>query len=265
MQAYSQSELNSGTSGWKHSEGLVAYTRMRRNDDTRFGGEHVSDGRVNLACLSLVSGCIDVLSFVELRDLFASAMTGNTALLALAMSRGDWLAASRSLSALLAFGLGVALGTLMYPSKHQSTRSGIRWLLVLELIFLTGCSILWSASSGPVEGGTLYAVIGLLALSMGIQAVVARSINSLGVNTVVFTSALIRVISATGALRRRAALASLSNIKTDLETLAAYGCGAAVAGMLVAHHLGTLIWFPAATVLIALVLSELVGKPEGST
>jgi uncharacterized membrane protein YoaK (UPF0700 family) len=227
---------------------------------------HVSDGSVSLACLSLVSGCIDVLSFVELKDLFASAMTGNTALFALAMSRGDWLAASRSLSALLAFGLGVALGTLMYTSKHQSTRIGIRWLLVLELIFLTGCSILWSASSRPLEGSTLYAVIVLLALSMGTQAVVARSINSLGVNTVVFTSALIRiVISATGALRRRAALASLSNIKTDLETLAAYACGAAVAGMLVEHHLGTLIWFPAAAVLIALVFSELVGKPEGST
>jgi uncharacterized membrane protein YbjE (DUF340 family) len=87
-----------------------------------------------------------VLSFVELRDLFASAMTGNTALLALAMSRGDWLAASRSLSALLAFGLGVALGTVMYTS-HQSRRNGIRWLLVLELIFLIGCSILWSAAA----------------------------------------------------------------------------------------------------------------------
>jgi uncharacterized membrane protein YoaK (UPF0700 family) len=227
---------------------------------------HVSNGIVNLACLSLVSGCIDVLSFVELKDLFASAMTGNTALLALATSRGDWLAASRSLSALLAFGLGVALGTVMHTSKHQSTRSGIRWLLVLELIFLAGCSILWSASSRPVEGSALYAVIVLLALSMGIQAVTARSINSLGINTVVFTSALIRiVISATGALRRRAALASLSNIGPDLGTLAAYGCGAAVAGMLVSHHLVMLIWFPAAAVLVALVSSELAGKPEGST
>jgi len=226
---------------------------------------HINDGSVSLACLSLVSGCIDVLSFVELRDLFASAMTGNTALLALAMSRGDWLAASRSLSALFAFGLGVALGTLMYPSKHQSTRSGIRWLLVLELVFLTGCSILWSASSGPVEGSTLYAVIVLLAVSMGIQAVVARSINSLGVNTVVFTSALIRiVISATGALRRRAALASLSNIWPDVGTFVAYFCGAALAGMLVSHHLGTLIWLPIAAVLVALGFSELAGK-EGST
>jgi hypothetical protein len=108
---------------------------------------HFSYGSINLAWLSLVSGCIDVLSFIELKDLFASAMTGNTALLALAMSRGDWLAASRSLSALLAFGLGIAVGTLIYPSEHQSKRSRIRCLLVLELIFLIGCSILWSAAA----------------------------------------------------------------------------------------------------------------------
>ena len=85
----------------------------------------VGYGDVDLACLSLVSGCVDVLSFVELRDLFASAMTGNTALLALATSRGDWLAASRSLSALLAFGLGVALATVMNTPCHWSARDAL--------------------------------------------------------------------------------------------------------------------------------------------
>jgi uncharacterized membrane protein YoaK (UPF0700 family) len=223
----------------------------------------VSYGLIKLACLSLVSGCIDVLSFVELRDLFASAMTGNTALLALAASRGDWLAASRSLSALLAFALGVALGTVV--AWHQRPRSRIRWLLVLELVFLAGCSVLWSASSHPVQGRALYVVIVLLALSMGIQVVAARSINSLDINTIVFTSALIRmVISATGGLWRRAAPASLSNIWPDVGTFIAYFCGAALAGMLVSHHLATLIWFPTAAVLVALGFSELAGK-EGST
>jgi len=64
----------------------------------------------------------------ELRDLFASAMTGNTALLALAASRGDWLAASRSLSALLSFGIR---------------------LLALELVFLVGGSVLWRSLALP--------------------------------------------------------------------------------------------------------------------
>jgi uncharacterized membrane protein YoaK (UPF0700 family) len=226
----------------------------------------VGYGDVDLACLSLVSGCVDVLSFVELRDLFASAMTGNTALLALATSRGDWLAASRSLSALLAFGLGVALATVMNTPCHRSARGATRRLLVLELVFLVGCAVVWSASSHPVEGSTLYAVIVLLALSMGIQAVAARSISSLGINTVVFTSALIRVVvSAAGALRGRGTPASLSSIWPDLGTFIAYVCGAGAAGMLISNHLGALIWFPTAVVLVALGFSELAGKSEGST
>jgi len=227
---------------------------------------HVGYGNVDLAWLSLVSGCVDVLSFVKLGDLFASAMTGNAALLALATSRGDWLAASRSLSALLAFALGVALATVISTSWHQGARGGLRRLLVLELIFLGGCSVLWSASLHPVQSGALYAVIVLLALSMGIQAVVARSINLRGINTVVFTTALIRiVISATNALRYGNALASLTNIRPDLGTLAAYGCGVTVAGVLVSNHIGTLIWFPTAGVLLALGFSEVVGKQERST
>jgi uncharacterized membrane protein YoaK (UPF0700 family) len=224
----------------------------------------VGYGNIDLACLSLVSGCVDVLSFVELRDLFASAMTGNTALLALATSRGEWLAASRSLSALVAFGLGVALATVMYAPSHQSARSATNRLLMLELVFLAGCSVLWSASSHPVQGAAIYAVIVLLALSMGIQAVAARSISSLGINTVVFTSALIRIVfSATNALCRRSAPASLSNIGPDLVTFASYVCGAAVAGLLVSNHLGALIWFPTAAVAAALGFSEIAGK--GST
>ena len=75
-----------------------------------------------------------------------------------------------------------------------------------------------------VQSGALYAVIVLLALSMGIQAVVARSINLRGINTVVFTTALIRiVITATNALRHGNVLASLTNIRPDLGTFAAYG------------------------------------------
>jgi uncharacterized membrane protein YoaK (UPF0700 family) len=226
---------------------------------------HLGYGNIVLASLSFASGCIDVLSFAKLRDLFASAMTGNTALLALATSRCDWLAASRSLSALLAFALGVALATVMYTSWHQSAHSGIRRLLILELIFLGGSSVLWSASPHPVQVSTLYALIVLLALSMGIQAVVARSINPLGINTVVFTSALIRIVmSATDVLCRRAALASLSNIGPDLATFAAYGCGAAAAGMLVSNHFETLIWVPTVAVLVALGFSEIAGKLEGS-
>src|SRR5271154_6702910 len=74
---------------------------------------HISYGDLGLAWLSLASGCTDVLTFLKLGDLFASAMTGNMALLALAIGRGQMLAASRSFTALLGFTLGAALATLI--------------------------------------------------------------------------------------------------------------------------------------------------------
>ncbi len=138
--------------------------------ETRSEESHAGYENLGLAWLSLAAGCTDVLSFLKLGDLFTSAMTGNTALLAIAIGRGQVLAASRSLTALLGFTLGVALATVVYASWHaqQDARRGLRRLLLLELVFLGGCAALWSASPDPVQGGALYAVIVLSALSMGI-------------------------------------------------------------------------------------------------
>jgi uncharacterized membrane protein YoaK (UPF0700 family) len=223
---------------------------------------------LSLACLSLAAGCTDVLSFLKLGDLFTSAMTGNTALLAIAIGRGQLLAASRSLCALLGFTLGVALATVLYAPwhTHPNARCGLRRLLLLEIVFLGGCTVLWSASPDPIRGGALYAVILLSALSMGIQAVGARSINSAGISTIVFTTPLVNVVmSATGALARSAAAtASPASAAAHLGTFTAYGCGAALAAFPVSHYLGALIWVPVAAVLLALGFSELAGRLEKS-
>jgi uncharacterized membrane protein YoaK (UPF0700 family) len=44
-------------------------------------------GRLGLASLSFASGCTDVLTFLKLGNVFTSAMTGNTALLAIELGR----------------------------------------------------------------------------------------------------------------------------------------------------------------------------------
>jgi uncharacterized membrane protein YoaK (UPF0700 family) len=228
-------------------------------------------GYENLALgwLSLGAGCTDVLSFLKLGDLFTSAMTGNTALLAIAIGRGEMLVASRSLSALLGFTIGVALATIVCAPlrAQQNARRGLRRLLLLELAFLGGCAVLWSASPDPVQGGALYSVIVLSALSMGIQAVGARSVNASGISTIVFTSALISmVMSLTTTLASRTRPpASPASTKAHLGTFVAYGGGAALAGLLVSHYLEALIWVPTAAVLLALGFSEIARKLERRT
>jgi hypothetical protein len=52
---------------------------------------HIGCDNLGLASLSLASGCTDVLSFLKLGNLFTSAMTGNSALLAVAIGGGQLL------------------------------------------------------------------------------------------------------------------------------------------------------------------------------
>ena len=231
-----------------------------------FVQRHIGYENLGLTLLSLASGCTDVLSFIKLGEVFTSAMTGNTALLAIAIGRGQMLAASRSLTALLGFVLGAAVATLVYASGHgeQNARRTLRQLLLLELVFLGSCAALWSVSRVPVQGSTLYIVILLSAVSMGIQGVVARRINSPGISTIVFTSVLISmVMSLTGKIGRPAGPPTPpANSKTHFGTFAAYGCGAALAGILVSHYLGWLVWIPMAAVLLALGCWEFASKRE---
>jgi hypothetical protein len=100
-----------------------------------------------------------------------------------------------------------------------------------------------------------YAVIALWALSMGIQAVGARNMNSFGVSTVVFATPLIQIVtSAIGTLARRAGAGASPASNVHVGTLAAYGFGAVLAAFAVSHDVGALIWLPVAAVLSALVL-----------
>src|SRR5436309_2152018 len=162
-----------------------------------------------LTALVLASGVTDVASFLALGDVFTSAMTGNTALLGIALSQGRLLSATHSFSALLGFMLGAALAAAMYP-REQRGRPGsvavIRPLLWIEICCLGLFAALLTLVGRPGESLALYALILLSAVGMGVQGVAARHINSPGINTIVFTSTLVSiVISLTDTVMRRSA------------------------------------------------------------
>jgi len=81
--------------------------------------QHIDYSKLVLAWLSLSAGFTDVLTFLKLGDLFTSAMTGNVALLAIGISRGQLFAASWSFAALLGFSFGVAL-VLRSPVRRDT-------------------------------------------------------------------------------------------------------------------------------------------------
>jgi uncharacterized membrane protein YoaK (UPF0700 family) len=224
---------------------------------------------LGLAWLSLASGCTDVLSFLKLGDLFASAMTGNSALLAIALARGQMLPASRSLTALVGFMLGASLATLMrlLGRERQNTTRRLRSLLLMEIVLLGGCAALWTVSPDPIQGKALYSVILLSAASMGIQGVAARHVNVSGISTVVFTSVLISMaMSVTTRLVDHAdPTAPASGAKAHAGAFAAYLGGAALAAVMVSHALGWLLWVPMAAVVFALFCWELPYRQRNVT
>lgn len=233
------------------------------------GAGRIGRSSLCLAFLSLASGCVDVLSFLKLGDLFASAMTGNTALLAIALARGQMLPASRSLTALVAFMLGASLATLMHdPGRaHGNAPLKLRTLLLVEIVLLGGCAALWSVSPDPIRGLALYSVILLSAASMGIQGVAARQINVSGISTIVFTSVLISmVISITAKLADHDNPSGLpASTKAHVGTFAAYIAGAALAAIMASRYLGWLVWIPMAAVLLSLCCLELPYQRQRST
>jgi len=158
---------------------------------------------LTLALLAFASGATDVLSFLALSGVFTSAMTGNTALLGLAVGQGQSSAAVRSFAALAGFLMGVAAGTL--PRDIGSRRSALFRILALEALCLGLFTALWGIWPDLDNGSTIYVLILLSAAGMGIQSVAARRINLPGIPTVVFTSTLTSIVmAATKAVLRRA-------------------------------------------------------------
>jgi uncharacterized membrane protein YoaK (UPF0700 family) len=206
---------------------------------------------LTLALLAFASSSTDVLSFLALSGVFTSAMTGNTALLGLALGQGQMLAASRSLAALLGFMAGVAVGTLMRGAGDR--RRPLAWLLGLESMCLGLFALGWSTLDHPAGTGADYALIVLSALGMGMQSVAARTLNVPGITTVVFTSTLTGIVmTAVEAVIRRVAL-PFDAIR-QLAVFSVYLLGAVLAGWLASRHIDILVGLPLLAVLGALAL-----------
>lgn len=199
---------------------------------------------------------MDVLGLFALGGALPSAMTGNTALLGLALGRAHLVAAAPPLCAGIGFVLGVmaAAAALHFaPFETAGRARGLVRLLGLEVILLAVFCFAWQVTGKPADL-SLYILIVLAAASMGIQSVVAGQEGRPGITTVVFTSTLAAiVIAVTGALLaspRRLAFAA----KRQMVMFAAYGFGAVLGGFLTCCAVQWVPWLPLGAALGALFL-----------
>ena len=158
------------------------------------------------ALLASASGSSDVIAFLLLGHVFASAMTGNTALLGIAISEGDMLAASKPLTPLVGFIFGATLASVVYNPNDSASRKHtiLRALLLLEIVCLCAFAAVWQTVNVSTEGAAFYGLIFLCSFGMGIQGIASKILKVPGVNTIVFTSTLASIVlSVTAIVLRR--------------------------------------------------------------
>jgi uncharacterized membrane protein YoaK (UPF0700 family) len=230
--------------------------------------EAISLVDLSLALLSLASGTTDATAFLKLGTVFTSAMTGNTVLLGIALGQGRIVEASRAFDAFASFLVGVTLAAILCR-RRPGNSSGAPILLpafAIEIACLVGFALLWGLS-GRVEGyATIYGLITLSALAMGIQGVAARQIAAPGINTIVFTSTMISIVtSLTNTLARRTGGGAFPfATKRQIVILLVYAFGAVLAGALISADIGLFVWLPLIAVVGAGASYEFGRKLERS-
>jgi uncharacterized membrane protein YoaK (UPF0700 family) len=196
---------------------------------------------------AFAAGAVDIIGFVNLGGVFASAMTGNLALLAFHVAQGNTHSAIGSVIALVGFVMGCVIGFML--RRDRSERTTVNLLLATEtgLLLLFASNAMWGAQSGFVPALRLHILV--LAVAMGLQAVVGNMVSH---STIVFTTTLTRLVGGiTDAIATRDTTA-LKGVSVPMTLLASYLLGALLAGMLAVHKISVVVFLPLGGVAVAL-------------
>jgi uncharacterized membrane protein YoaK (UPF0700 family) len=199
-----------------------------------------------LLLTAFAASAVDVIGFADLGRVFASAMTGNFALLAYHTAQGDWQSAIGSVIALGGFVAGCSIGFLQRRGRPEQEALGR--LLASETVLL----LLFAACSLAAPRLTVsipdHLQIALLAVAMGLQAVIGRIIS---LTTIVFTTTLTRLVgnAVDVVLGQRG---GMRDIKIQSAVVMCYLCGAFLSGVLVIRQVPAVVLMPLAGIALAL-------------
>jgi uncharacterized membrane protein YoaK (UPF0700 family) len=203
-----------------------------------------------LALTACAAGAVDVISFVRLGGIFASAMTGNLAFLGIYLARLSFYSAIGSTIGLLGFVAGAAIGHRITRGKGREASLNI--LLGTEMVLLVTVVVLWFPTAH--KNGSLAAdlLIALLSISMGLQSIIGKKINLSNIPTVVFTSTLTNLVIGISDALAEPKFVLPKDTKRQLTSFFLYFFGALVAGILAYLNLAPLILLPATIIAAAL-------------
>jgi uncharacterized membrane protein YoaK (UPF0700 family) len=210
-----------------------------------------------LLLTAFAAGSVDVISFATLGGVFASAMTGNFALLAYYVAQSDSLAAMGSVVALSGFVLGCAVGVLLRRSRAQ--QQAMNLLLVGEaglLLFFALYSI-WVPHVAHAPSDHLQIL--LLAVAMGLQAVVGQTIS---VTTIVFTTTLTKLVGTVADSIANGDAVGSKEVKIQSAVVVAYLFGALLSGALIIRKVDFVVMLPFVGVALALAVHRHLNRAQ---
>ncbi len=197
-----------------------------------------------LFATAFAAGAVDIIGFATLGGVFASAMTGNFALLAYHFAQGNTLSAIGSVIALIGFVTGCIIGFTLRRGRSAHLTVGL--LLGSEAVLLLLFASLASAPTALIPAMRLQIVI--LAVAMGLQAVVGQMVSH---STIVFTTTLTRLVGGiTDAIASRSS-AGLAEVRDQIALVASYLLGATLAAILATHKISGVVFLPLGGVAVA--------------
>lgn len=204
--------------------------------------------------LTLTTGAVDAVSFLRLGKVFSSVITGNMALLGVAVGSGNAALAVSGGVALAGYAAGVIAGALIagVPAAGQPIWPGrATAALMAETVVLALFSAGWVAAGGHPSGVPQNTLLLFAAVAMGMQSTAVRRLGPL--STTYLTSTLTGVVMAL-ALRQRP-----GEGRRSLGILAAFLAGAVI-GAVVASYAAD--WVPAPVLLPIAAVVAVARRPR---
>ena len=202
-----------------------------------------------LLLTAFAAGTVDIISFATLGGVFASAMTGNFALLAYYVAEGDSQAAMGSVVALIGFALGCALGVLQRRGRAHEQVLNVLIASEAGLLLFFALYALWTPHSAHAPSDHLQIL--LLAVAMGLQSVVGQTIS---LTTIVFTTTLTKLVGTIADSIANGDVSGLKDVKIQSSVVVAYLFGALLSGALIVHKVEEVVLLPFMAVALAFVM-----------
>ena len=137
--------------------------------------------------LTLVTGLVDVFSYLALGHVFVANMTGNVVFLGFAIAGAQGFSIPASLVALGAFVCGALIGGRVVSGLGQHRGHLLATATAFQVVLLGASVVVAVVSGDPVAHAFRYALIVLLGISMGIQNAAARKLAVPDLTTTVLT------------------------------------------------------------------------------